>query len=134
MSLYTKADFFEQKAKENFYAAQICIDKDYYNAASTRLYYCLIHLAIRYAIINGTPESLYLHNWDGTLKISKDSICQNAKKFTSNKNQNNWKAILQLAKKLREKADYSEENVPSGEIKVLSPKIENMLISEGVIV
>lgn len=131
MGTYSENDIpvFAEKAAENFNAACLCISNKFINAAATRFYYALIHLAVRNALTNGVSEDLFIVEG----KINKSKIDYNAKKMVcSQLNRQTFVSVYQLMRVAREKADYLGQHVPLGEINHLVETMQNLLHSEGI--
>jgi len=122
---------FEKKTVENFKAATLLVGEELYNAASTRIYYCLIHLALRNAAKYEVSKDIYtMRDYKGT-RIDKSSIEKNAVGFHV-KDHRVYQLAISRAKSTRIKADYYKETVIVEEIDDLLPDLKQIMATEGI--
>lgn len=99
-------DIFIQKANENFTAAKICFEKDFYHACANRVYYAMFHISIAVLVKKGyfPPKNYITHEW-AQASFSRESI--HRRKIFARR----FRTYLYDAQSLRNTADYYESNI-----------------------
>lgn len=131
---------FVNKANENFYASRSLYDEKFYNAASNRIYFCLIHTALSRALENEVSRDCYLRQKETTREkkpvieytIDKSKIESNLRGIGV-KDPRKFSVLLATAKSARAKADYFPVKVTMQELDQPLKDLENILKSEGVL-
>jgi len=132
-------DFFN-KANENFRASRSLYDEKLYNAASNRIYFCLIHTALSRALSNEVSRDCYLRKNEKIREKKPDieytidkSKIENNIRGIGVKDPRKFSVLLSTAKSARAKADYFPEKVTMQELDKQLIDLENILKSEGVL-
>lgn len=123
---------YEKKTIEFWKAADLLIGKGMYNAASTRLYYSLIHLGLRNAAKYQVKQSNYMIIVNGKPKVNKSAIEQNPVGLKI-KDSRKYKVAISMAKACRVKADYYSPGVVLSEIEVFLPDLRAIITREGIV-
>jgi len=127
-----ESHLYEKKTIENCKAADLLIGKGMYNAASTRLYYSLIHLGLRNAAKYQVKQSNYMIIVNGEPKVNKSAIEQNAIGLKI-KESLKYKVAISMAKGCRIKADYLSQGVVLPEIEVFLSDLRTIMTREGIV-
>jgi hypothetical protein len=99
------SEVFKQKTTENFQAFVSLYEKNFLNAASNRIYYCLIHAVLSKAFKSGSAEDCYRIDSNGQKKIDKSTI-EGSPGRLGIKKYIPFRLLMNRAKRARIKSDY----------------------------
>lgn len=114
-----KAEFFK-KARNNLAVAQICFDNGFYDDCANRAYYGVFHAAIAALPDRGIKKDKFDHKW--VQAEFSHSLIKRQKVYPGK-----LKSYLMKMQMVRDRTDYSHDNVSKAEARQQVHKAEEMI-------